>query len=180
MRGARVVGIVSRHDLVRVIARTDADVEAGVRSALTEEGHRLTRLDVRGQRAGLPPLRPPGGHAAHAGQPAVGGAVRARADVTEGLRRVARLVASFHERAATSVRSPQRPRWMLCGGSGRTTSGGWLPSLAPCWTARRRLLPSAWPAGIWKAAGPCSTIGSRRDGARRPRRPAGRGHLPAG
>src|SRR5215472_13445158 len=47
MRGARVVGIVSRHDLVRVIARTDADVEVGVRSALTEEGHRLTSLDVR-------------------------------------------------------------------------------------------------------------------------------------
>jgi len=77
MRGARVVGIVSRHDLVRVIARTDADVETGVTSALTEEGHRLTSLDVRGQRGGLPPLRPPGGHAPHAGQPAVGGA-RAR------------------------------------------------------------------------------------------------------
>ena len=88
--------------------------------------------------------------------------VRGRADVSEGVRQVARLVASFHERAGTSVRSPQRPRWMLCGGTGRTTSSGWPPWLAPCWTARRQLLPSAWPAGIWKAAGPCSTIGSRR------------------
>jgi CBS domain-containing protein len=47
MRGDRVVGIVSRHDLVRVIARTDEDVEAGVKRALTEEGLRLTSLDVR-------------------------------------------------------------------------------------------------------------------------------------
>ena len=47
MRGARVVGIVSRHDLIKVIARTDAEVEAGVKSALTEEGLRLTSLNVR-------------------------------------------------------------------------------------------------------------------------------------
>jgi signal-transduction protein with cAMP-binding, CBS, and nucleotidyltransferase domain len=47
LRGDRVVGIVSRHDLVRVIARTDEEVEAGVQKALTEEGMRLTSLGVR-------------------------------------------------------------------------------------------------------------------------------------
>lgn len=47
MRGEQVVGIISRHDLVRVIARTDYDVEAGVKRALTEEGLRLTSLEVR-------------------------------------------------------------------------------------------------------------------------------------
>ena len=47
LRGDRVVGIVSRHDLVRVIARTDEEVQAGVRSALSEEGMRLTSLGVR-------------------------------------------------------------------------------------------------------------------------------------
>jgi CBS domain-containing protein len=46
MRGDRVAGIVSRHDLVRVIARTDEDVEAGVRRTLAEEGMRLTSLRV--------------------------------------------------------------------------------------------------------------------------------------
>jgi signal-transduction protein with cAMP-binding, CBS, and nucleotidyltransferase domain len=47
MRGDRVVGVVSRHDLVKVIARTDEDVEAGVQTALNEEGMRLTSLGVR-------------------------------------------------------------------------------------------------------------------------------------
>jgi len=47
LRGDRVVGIISRHDLVRVIARTDEDVEAGVKEALAEEGLRLTTLRVR-------------------------------------------------------------------------------------------------------------------------------------
>jgi CBS domain-containing protein len=47
MRGDRVIGIVSRHDLVKVIARTDEDVEAGVRSTLNEEGMRLSGVRVR-------------------------------------------------------------------------------------------------------------------------------------
>ena len=46
MRGDRVAGVVSRHDLVKVIARADEDVEAAVRSALSEEGMRLTSLQV--------------------------------------------------------------------------------------------------------------------------------------
>lgn len=46
-RDEQVVGIVSRHDLVKVIARTDEDVEADVRRLLTEEGMRLTSLEVR-------------------------------------------------------------------------------------------------------------------------------------
>jgi len=46
-RGDRVVGIVSRHDLLRVLARTDGDVEAEVTRALAEEGMRLTSLRVR-------------------------------------------------------------------------------------------------------------------------------------
>jgi CBS domain-containing protein len=46
LRGHRVVGIVSRHDLVKVIARSDADVEAGVERALAEEGMRLSSVGV--------------------------------------------------------------------------------------------------------------------------------------
>ncbi|HXM55350.1 MAG TPA: CBS domain-containing protein [Candidatus Dormibacteraeota bacterium] len=46
LRGDRVTGVVSRHDLVRVIARTDGDVEAGVKQALTEEGMRLSSVQV--------------------------------------------------------------------------------------------------------------------------------------
>ncbi len=46
LSGGRVVGIVSRHDLVKVIARTDEEVEAGVKTALNEEGMRLTALGV--------------------------------------------------------------------------------------------------------------------------------------
>jgi CBS domain-containing protein len=47
MDGDQVVGVVSRHDLVRVIARTDREVEAGVQDLLTEEGMRLTSMGVR-------------------------------------------------------------------------------------------------------------------------------------
>jgi len=47
LRGDQIVGVVSRHDLVKVIARTDEEVEAGVQRALTEEGMRLTSLGVR-------------------------------------------------------------------------------------------------------------------------------------
>jgi CBS domain-containing protein len=47
MHGNRVVGIISRHDLIRVLARTDEDVEAGVRRALADEGLRLRTMQVR-------------------------------------------------------------------------------------------------------------------------------------
>ena len=46
VRGDRVVGIVSRHDLVRVIARADADLAAGVHKLLSDEGVRLTAMGV--------------------------------------------------------------------------------------------------------------------------------------
>ena len=47
LRGDRVIGVVSRHDLVKVMARTDDEVETGVKTALNEEGMRLTALGVR-------------------------------------------------------------------------------------------------------------------------------------
>jgi CBS domain-containing protein len=46
LRGRAVVGVVSRHDLVKVIARTDHDVQEGVQRALSEEGMRLTNVQV--------------------------------------------------------------------------------------------------------------------------------------
>jgi len=46
MRGNRVTGVVSRHDLLRVIAKSDGDVEAGVRQTLLDEGMRMTDLRV--------------------------------------------------------------------------------------------------------------------------------------
>jgi CBS domain-containing protein len=46
LRGGRLIGIVSRHDLIKVMARTDEEVEAGVRNALADEGMRLTSLQV--------------------------------------------------------------------------------------------------------------------------------------
>jgi CBS domain-containing protein len=47
LRGDQVIGVISRHDLVKVIARTDEEVEANVQSTLSEEGMRLTSLGVR-------------------------------------------------------------------------------------------------------------------------------------
>src|SRR5690348_9619162 len=47
VHGRRLVGVVSRHDLVKVIARADEEVEGGVKTALIEEGVRLTSMDVR-------------------------------------------------------------------------------------------------------------------------------------
>lgn len=47
LRGDQVVGVISRHDLVKVIARTDDEVEAGVQTLLGEEGVRLSSLCVR-------------------------------------------------------------------------------------------------------------------------------------
>jgi CBS domain-containing protein len=46
LRGRQVVGVVSRHDLVKVIARTDREVQEGVQRALSEEGMRLTSIQV--------------------------------------------------------------------------------------------------------------------------------------
>jgi CBS domain-containing protein len=47
LHGDHVAGIVSRHDLVKVIARTDDEVEAGVQDVLAEEGMRLASMSVR-------------------------------------------------------------------------------------------------------------------------------------
>jgi CBS domain-containing protein len=47
MRGDRVAGVVSRHDLVKVIARSDDEVEAGVQGVLNEEAMRLTDVGIR-------------------------------------------------------------------------------------------------------------------------------------
>jgi CBS domain-containing protein len=47
LRGDRLVGVISRHDLVKVMARTDAEVAAQVRGALAEEALRLQGLDVQ-------------------------------------------------------------------------------------------------------------------------------------
>ena len=46
LRGEQVVGVVSRHDLVKVIARKDAEVECAVNTTLLEEGVRLTSIGV--------------------------------------------------------------------------------------------------------------------------------------
>ncbi len=46
LRGDRVVGVVSRHDLLKVMARPDEDLEAAVRRTLTDEGMRLANLRV--------------------------------------------------------------------------------------------------------------------------------------
>ncbi len=47
LRGDRLVGVVSRHDLVKVMARSDEEVEGQVRQALAEESMRLNGLHVQ-------------------------------------------------------------------------------------------------------------------------------------
>ncbi|MBO0687887.1 MAG: CBS domain-containing protein, partial [Candidatus Dormibacteraeota bacterium] len=46
LRGRQVVGVISRHDLLKVIARTDPEVEEGVRQAISDEGMRLAKLKI--------------------------------------------------------------------------------------------------------------------------------------
>ena len=46
LRGEQVVGIVSRHDLLKVMAMDDGDIEERVRKALSEEGRRIGELNV--------------------------------------------------------------------------------------------------------------------------------------
>jgi CBS domain-containing protein len=50
LRGRQVVGILSRHDLLKVLARDDKGIEESVRMALGEEGRRMGELtiEVRG------------------------------------------------------------------------------------------------------------------------------------
>jgi CBS domain-containing protein len=45
-RGEQVVGIVSRRDLLKVMAMDDGDIEERVRTALSEEGRRISELTV--------------------------------------------------------------------------------------------------------------------------------------
>jgi CBS domain-containing protein len=47
LRDDRVVGVISRHDLIKVMARRDEELEAGLRRLLAEEGVRLGELQVR-------------------------------------------------------------------------------------------------------------------------------------
>lgn len=47
MRGDLLVGIVSRHDLIRAMARSDNGIAAAVSSLLREEGLHLGSLDIR-------------------------------------------------------------------------------------------------------------------------------------
>jgi CBS domain-containing protein len=44
LRGRQVVGILSRHDLLKVLARDDKGIEESVRAALNEEGRRMGEL----------------------------------------------------------------------------------------------------------------------------------------
>ena len=46
LRGNRLVGVVSRHDLIKVMARSDHDIEANVWKTLADEGMRLSGLQV--------------------------------------------------------------------------------------------------------------------------------------
>ncbi len=47
LHGDRVVGVISRHDLIKVMARSDADLEASIQRLLADEGMRLAGLRVR-------------------------------------------------------------------------------------------------------------------------------------
>lgn len=47
LRGGTVTGVLSRHDLVRLLARRDDDIERAVQQALSEEGLRLANLRVQ-------------------------------------------------------------------------------------------------------------------------------------
>jgi CBS domain-containing protein len=46
LSGRQVVGILSRHDLLKVLARDDKGIEDSVRAALSEEGRRMGELSV--------------------------------------------------------------------------------------------------------------------------------------
>jgi CBS domain-containing protein len=46
LRGRQVVGILSRRDLLKVLARDDRGIEESVRTALSEEGRRMGELTV--------------------------------------------------------------------------------------------------------------------------------------
>ena len=46
LRGRQVVGILSRHDLLKVLALDDRGIEEGVRKALSEEGRRMGELTI--------------------------------------------------------------------------------------------------------------------------------------
>ena len=47
LRGGTVTGVLSRHDLVRLLARRDEDIERAVQQALSDEGLRLANLRVQ-------------------------------------------------------------------------------------------------------------------------------------
>lgn len=46
VRGGEVVGVVSRHDLLKVLARDDRAIESAVRAALAAEGQRMAQVQV--------------------------------------------------------------------------------------------------------------------------------------
>ncbi len=47
LRGDRVVGVISRYDLIRVMARSDEDLRADIQRVLADEGMSLAALQVR-------------------------------------------------------------------------------------------------------------------------------------
>jgi CBS domain-containing protein len=49
MRGREIAGVISRHDLVRVLATSDPAIEASVKQVLTDEGTRLSGVRVEVQ-----------------------------------------------------------------------------------------------------------------------------------